>query len=146
MGIFFRCKSCGSDLYSQLLKEEMRFPYQFMCHVCQNTNKYYNYEVQIERYDFVCTNCSGSFHTKRSLPLQVLCPHCKSILYLNSDGTVRIIEARTPPVTTRRSTVGGALGGLVLGALIGGPIGALFGAIAGGALGSTQDNPECEYL
>ena len=146
MGIFFRCKSCGSDLYSPLLKEELQFPQSFTCHVCQNTNDYYNYEIKEERYDFVCTNCSGSFHAKKSLPLQVLCPHCKSILYLNSDGTIGIIEAHPPPVTTRQSTAGGALGGLALGALIGGPVGALLGAIVGGALGSTQDNQECEYL
>ena len=146
MGVFIRCKSCGSDLYSPLLKGEIQFPHQFTCHVCRNMNAYNDHEIQEERYDFSCPNCSGGFHAKRSLPLQGRCPHCKSMLQLNSDGTIVIIESRSPPVTTRRSTAGGAMGGLVLGALLGGPVGALLGAIAGGALGSTQDNPECEYL
>lgn len=146
MGIFFRCKSCSSDLYSSTLKNELLFPANFTCHVCGNINQYYNYEVQEERYDFVCVICSGNFHAKRSLPLQVLCPHCKSTLYLNSDGTIGVVEQGTPPTTTKKSTAGGAIGGLVLGGLIGGPVGALLGAIVGGALGSTQDNPECEYL
>lgn len=146
MGIFVRCKSCSSDLYSPTLKNELQFPADFTCHVCGRINQYYNYEVQEERYDFICTVCSGNFHAKRSLPLQIRCPKCKSVLYLNSDGTIGVVSTGTPPVTTRGGTAGGALGGLLLGALIGGPVGALLGAIAGGALGSTQDNPECEYL
>lgn len=74
------------------------------------------------------------------------CNHCKSVLYLNSDGTISVINRGTPPTTTKKGTAGGALGGLVVGALIGGPVGALLGAIAGSAIGLTQDNPECEYL
>lgn len=146
MGVFLKCKSCGSDLYSTTSKNELQFPTSFTCHVCLYVNQYNDYEIQEERYDLVCVICSGNFHAKRSLPLQGMCPHCKSILYLNSDGTIGVVEQRTPPVTTRRSTVGGALGGLLLGGLIGGPVGALLGAIAGGAIGNTQDNPECEYL
>ena len=146
MGVFLRCKSCNSDLYSTSSKNELQFPTSFTCHLCRNANQYDDYEIQEERYNFRCIICSGNFHAKRSLPLQVLCPHCKSVLYLNSDGTIGVVQQKPPPVTTKQSTAGGTVGGLVLGGLIGGPIGALLGAIAGGAIGSTQDNPECEYL
>lgn len=146
MGSFFTCKSCGSNLYLRQQKDELTFPKILMCSICRKSNSYQSYEVQQERYDFSCPVCNGRFFIRRTPPLQVRCPHSNSLLYVNSDGSISVLQIGKPPTTTKGGTGGGALGGLLLGALLGGPAGALLGALAGAALGSSADVKEGRYM
>jgi hypothetical protein len=109
-------------------------------------NKYSEYEVQQERYDLSCPVCKGRFYIRMTPPIEIMCPHSKSVLQVYSDGSISVIQAGIQPATTHGGKVIGALGGLLVGALIAGSPGALLGSLAGVALGSIGDIREATYL
>lgn len=96
-----------------------------------------------ERWDFRCPVCSGHFFVRETPPRRVQCPHCSSILYLDSFGNIQISQRGRVPVPPPGSRPAvGAVGGALLGSAIGGPLGALVGFLAGAALGSSAENME----
>lgn len=136
MGSFFTCKSCGTNAYLHEQKDELTFPQGLICHNCGQTNSYYAYEVQQERYDFSCGFCNNRFYIRKTPPIDVTCPHCHSLLQITSDGAILIIRNGTLPESRTNDSLLGALGGLVLGGALAGGAGALAGAIIGASLGS----------
>lgn len=116
---------------------------QFSCSFCGYQNTHYSYEITQERHDYQCPFCKKSFFIRRSPPLQVLCPHSKSSLYISADGLVTVLATGKMP-----SKESDAAGGLVTGALVGallGPAGAILGGLLGGALGYQGLSREAIY-
>lgn len=143
MGCYARCKSCNTNLYLQEQKDQLRFPTQITCFTCSLSNTYYVYEVTQEIHDYKCPFCKKNFFTRRPPPLSVLCPHSKSSLYINSDGSIMLLQNGALP-TKESDAVGGALIGGLIGALLG-PEGALLGALLGGGLAYQGQKKEAIY-
>ena len=104
---------------------------------------YYDYEVTQEIHDYKCPFCKKNFFTRKPPPLNVICPHSRSRLYISSDGSVTLLQAGIDP---RRDAdaAGGALVGALIGALLG-PEGAVLGALLGGGLAYQGQRKEAIY-
>lgn len=137
MPLYVICHTCRNKIYLQTNeRSELPTSFNIRCDICYNTNTYYPYQVLEERYDFSCTVCNRRFFIRKFLPLRVACPHCDSILFISSDGSLSEIRRgeRVPPPPGSTS-VTGAVGGALLGGLLAGPIGAFFGLLLGGSVG-----------
>lgn len=143
MGCYARCKNCNSNLYLQQQKENLTFPVTITCYACNNSRVYTVYEITQERHDYNCLFCKKSFFIKRSPPISVSCPHCKSDSYINSDGSLNLLRAGTMPAR-EQDAAGGLVGGAIIGALFG-PAGAILGGLLGAALGHSGLSREATY-
>jgi hypothetical protein len=75
--------------------------------------------------------------------MNVRCPHCSSLLYLDFDGRIVVMERGQIPTPAPGSKPAlGAVGGLIVGGLIAGPIGALLGILAGATIGASVEELE----
>lgn len=143
MGCYARCKSCNSNLYIAQQKETLPLPLQLTCNICFKQNFYLNYELTEERHDYSCSFCKKQFFIKRSPPLSILCPHCRSNIYINYDGTITVtLQGKLPDRSN--DTVGGMIGGAAVGAIFG-PEGAIIGGILGALLGNQGMSKEAIY-
>ncbi len=133
MGCYARCKFCNSNMYIQTGKAQMTFPLPLICGNCNRQNNYYQYEIVDERHDFSCPFCKKNFFIKKQLPRMVKCPHCKSQIYADIDGSASVLTEGQHP-NREGDTAGGLLGGAAVGSLFG-PAGAILGALLGAALG-----------
>src|SRR2546425_2292143 len=97
MGSYARCKSCNTNLYLTPQKDQLRFPTQVTCSVCRMSNNYYDYELTQEFHDYKCPFCKKNFFTRKPPPLNVLCPHSKSSLYISSDGAITLLKTGIDP-------------------------------------------------
>jgi len=143
MGCYTRCKSCNANLYISQQKETFPLSFYLTCNICFRQNTYLNHELTEERHDYQCSFCKNQFFIKRSPPLSVSCPHCRSNIYINYDGTITLILQGTLPDKSK-GTVGGLLGGAAVGAIFG-PEGAIIGGILGALLGSQSTSKEAIY-
>src|SRR2546426_11045131 len=95
MGCYLRCRNCSSTLYLHEQKEDLQFPLSIKCVNCGYQNYYGYLEVTQERHNYKCPSCERFFHIRKTPPLYVLCPHCKSKVYISADNALAIIEKRT---------------------------------------------------
>ena len=143
MGCYARCKNCNSNLYIIEQKEQLHFPISITCNICKHTHNYLNYEITQERHDYKCSFCKKSFFIKRSTPITVGCPHCKSRIYIDSVGILSILSQGELP-SRESDAAGGLIGGAAIGSIFG-PAGALLGGLLGAALGYEGISREAIY-
>jgi hypothetical protein len=133
-------------VYSPWQKEEFSFPTLITCGICRKSNSYYENEIQQERYDLTCDFCKGRFFIRRMPQINVMCPHCQSLLRIDSDGSMDILQEGMQPLTTRAGTLTGVLTGAVIGAILAEESGVLLGTMAGALLGASADVREASYV
>lgn len=78
-------------------------------------------------------------------PIRVDCPHCLSLLYIGSDGSIVLLKTGIPPTTTRGATIAGAITGAVIDAMLGKGSLALVGTVTGALVGASADVREASY-
>lgn len=94
-------------------------------------------------WEYQCPVCTTRLRTLAELPVVVKCPHCKSLLRVQTDRVV-VIQRRPIPLPPGTRTAAGAIGGLLLGGAVGGPVGAFLGLLFGGFLGAAAEAEEAK--
>jgi len=75
------------------------------------------------------------------LPSTISCPHCTSILAIDSEGA-RLISPGIRPTPTGATAIGGTTVGAIIGGAVGGAPGAVIGGLIGLLLGSAAGQRE----
>lgn len=144
MGVYVICTNCGNRVYVSVLRKSRLPPtFPLTCYQCGTSRTHLMGDAIEERWSFSCIMCSGRFYTLRPPPSTLRCPHCRSLVSVEFDGRIVVLEqGRIPVPAPGTRPAAGAVGGLIVGGLIAGPLGALLGMLAGGAIGASVEELE----
>ena len=88
---------------------------------------------------YKCPFCHRNFVARP--PSIISCPHCNSMLRIDSEG-VYLISPGIRPTPAGVPVVGGAVAGAIIGAAVGGAPGAVIGGLVGLLMGSAAGQRE----
>jgi len=152
MPVYVRCTRCGAKIYLGVKrKSQLPLAFRVRCPRCGYEDVYTPRDAVEEGvYSFTCPVCRLKFFIARKPPLTVECPHCGSILRIESvhgePVVVRASSKNISPTIAATALLGALLGAVASkdkfgGAITGGFVGALVGALI-----DASSEPEAKYI